>query len=691
MRSFAPGSIRNVALVGHGGTGKTTLAEALLSEAGAVSRPGRVEDGTTTCDFEPEEQRRGVSLSLALAPFEWKGHKINLLDTPGSPDFLGDAEMALRVADLAVFVVSAVDGVQPGCRRLWREAARLGVPRMVFVNKLDRDRSSFDGTLAELREAFGAGVAPLELPIGAEGLFHGVADLLSDTAHLYDGGERTSGPIPDDMVDREHEIHDNLVEGIVVGDDEQLERYLAGDVPSVEELEHTLARGVDDATVFPVVCGSASERIGIDRLADFICEIGPSPLDRPPIEVLAGDTTTTVTPDPSGPPLVQVFRTSADPFVGQVAMFRVLSGTVRADDHLVNPRTGTDERLHGLFTLCGKEHLEVAEVPTGDIAAVAKLGATSTGDTLAPKGTPVVVPTPPPPEPVYWVAVAAASAGDEDKLATALHRLVEDDPSLVLRRDDEVHQTQLGGQGELHLAVALERLSRKFGVEVRTDEVRIPYRETITATGAAEGKLKKQSGGHGQFAVVSLVVEPRERGAGLEFVDEVVGGAIPRQYIPAVEKGVVETMAEAGALGLPVVDIRVRCVDGKHHPVDSSEMAFKGATRLALREALANGSPVALEPIVRLDVTVPSDLQGEVLGDLSSRRGRVQGSSPGDEGETVLHAVVPAAELNRYAVDLRAITGGAGRFATEPAGYDVLPPHLVPTPVTAGPAAEHRG
>ncbi len=588
MRSFTPDAIRNVALVGHSGTGKTTLVEALLAEAGAVPRPGRVEDGTTTCDFEPEEQRRGISLALALAPIEWKGHKVNLLDTPGSPDFHGEAEAALRVADLAVFVVSAVDGVQSGTRRLWRYAAAVGIPRLIFVNKLDRDRSSFDATLADLRDGFGAGVAPLELPIGDGDAFHGVADLLSDTAHLYDGGARTSGPIPEEMVDTEHEIHDNLVEGIVVADDDQLERYLGGEIPSIDELERTLARGVDDATVFPVVCGSATERIGIDRLADFLCEIGPSPLDRPPVEVVAGDGIASVAPDPDGPPLAVVFHTTADPFVGQVAMFRVLSGRVRPDDHLVNPRTGTDERLHGLFTLRGKEHLEVTEVLAGDIAAVAKLSATATGDTLAPKGTPVTVPVVDATDPVHWVAVAATDAADEDKLATALHRLVEDDSTLVVRRDDEVHQTQLGGQGDLHVAVALERLARRYGVTVATDDVHIPYRETITATGSAEGRLKKQSGGHGQYAVVTLIVEPLGRGEGFEFVDEIVGGSIPRQYVPAVEKGVAETMADGGALGLPVVDIRVRCVDGRHHPVDSSEMAFKGAARLALRDALGS-------------------------------------------------------------------------------------------------------
>lgn len=683
MRSFAPDAIRNVALVGHGGSGKTSLAEALLAEAGAISRPGRVEDGTTTCDFEPEEHLRGFSLGLALAPFEWKGHKINLLDTPGASDFVADADLALEVADLAVFVISAVDGVEPGARRLWRHAAALGLPRMVFVNKLDRDRSSFEATLAEVREAFGAGIAPLELPIGVEGAFHGVADLLSDTAHLYDGRQRTSGPIPDEMVDREHEIHDNLVEGIVVADDDQLEAYLNGLAPSVEELERTLARGVDEALVFPVVCGSATERIGIDRFADLLCEIGPSPLDRPPVEVQAGDGTAPVAPDPTAAPLVQVIRTTADPFVGQIALFRVLSGTVRDGDHLVNPRTGADERFHSLFTLRGADHVEVDAAGAGDLAAVAKLTDTATGDTLAPKGTPVVAPALPITEPVHWVAVAATQAADEDKLAAALHRLVRDDPSLVVRRDDEVHQTQLGGQGDLHLAVALERLTRKFGVEVMTSDVVLPYRETVSGSGRAEGKLKKQSGGHGQFAVVTLTVEPLERGAGLEFVDEVVGGAIPRPYVAAVEKGVRETMAEGGALGLPVVDVRVRCIDGKHHSVDSSEMAFKGAARLALREALEAAGPVALEPISHLEVTVPTEVQGEVLGDLSLRRGRVRGTIPGDEGETVIEAEVPAVELSRYAIDLRALTGGAGRFHAEPAGHDVAPSRKVPDALTA--------
>ena len=677
MEAVAPAGIRNVALVGHAGTGKTTLAEALLTEAGVVSRPGRVEDGTTVCDTEPEEHLHHLSVSLTLAPFAWKGHKVNLIDTPGSPDFDADALTALAVVDLAVFVVSAVDGVQAQTRGLWRVAGELGLPRMVFVNKLDRDRSSFDSTLAELRDVFGAGVAPLELPIGAEGHFHGVADLLTDTAFLYDGAERTSGPVPAEMADVEHEVHDNLVEGIVVADDAVLERYLDGEAPSFEELERLLAVGVDDAAVFPVVCGSATEGIGIDRLADLICEIGPSPLDRPPVEVRAGDTVVEVPADPAGQPLARVFRTTADPFVGRVALFKVLSGTVVADSHLVNSRTGHDERLHGLFTFRGREREEVAAVPTGDIAAVAKLGDAVAGDTLAPKGTPVTMAPLPSPEPVAAIAVAAATPADEDKLAAALHRVLIDEPALRLHRDDETHQSVLAGRGDMHLGITLERLSRMFGVQVSTERVRTAYRETITTTAQAEGRHKKQSGGHGQFGVATIVVEPLGRGEGFEFVDEVVGGAIPRGFVAAVEKGIVEAMADGGVHGYPVVDVRVRCIDGKHHPVDSSEMSFKMAGRLALRAALADAGPVILEPVSRLDVTVPDEVLGDVMGDLTGRRARVLGTEADGSGESVIRAEIPASELDGYAGDLRSRTAGRGRFHAEASRYDVLPEHLV--------------
>src|SRR5579885_1591137 len=388
VKTFAPDKIRNVALVGHGGSGKTTLAEALLHKAGAISRLGRVEDGTTTCDYDPEEHKRGLSLSLALAPFEWNGFKINLIDCPGYADFIGDVHAALRVVDLAVFVVSAVEGVEVQTMAAWRIAATLGVPRMVFINKLDRERSSFESTLDDLRTHFGAGVAPLELPIGQEGGFRGVADLLSDTAYFYEGGNVVHGEVPDDLAELEHQVHDNLVEGIVVADDELCERYLAGDTISFEELEHTLAHGVVDASVFPVVVGSAAAEIGVDRLADFLCEIGPSPLDRPGPKATAGDTTVEIPCDPDGEPLALVFKTIADPYVGRISLLRALSGTIKPDDHLWNTASGTDERLHGMFTMRGKDQEPLQALPAGDIAAVAKLAATGTGDTLAPRSKP---------------------------------------------------------------------------------------------------------------------------------------------------------------------------------------------------------------------------------------------------------------------------------------------------------------
>jgi elongation factor G len=676
MKSFPPAKIRNVALVGHGGAGKTTLAEALLSCSGAINRLGRVEDGTTVSDFDPEEIKRKISVSVALAPFEWEGHKINLLDCPGYADFALEAMAALRVADLAIFVVSAVEGVEVQTEVLWRAAANLGVPRMIFVNKLDRERASFSRTLEQLQATFGQGIAPLELPIGDEAEFRGVADLLSDTAITYDGGQPSSGPIPDDMEAQEHQVHDSLVEGIVVADDELMERYLEGEVPDFAELEKTLAHGVASAQVFPVLCGSATKGVAVDRLATFICEIGPSPADRPAVTVRAGDKESEVACDPAGPPLALVFKTLADPYVGKISLFKVISGTVRPDAVLTNSRTHGDERLHALFTLRGKEQVQLSDVPAGDIGAVAKLGETATWDTLAPKGTPVVVPPPDPVEPVLSLAIKPKSKGDEDKLMTSLHRLQDEDPSLQVRRDDETKQTLLAGMGETHLAIITERLLRKFGVEVEVEDLVIPYRETITGRAEAEGKYKKQTGGHGQFGVAFIRIEPLERGKGFEFVDEIVGGAIPRQFIPAVQKGIEERMSMGGVFGYPVVDVKVTVYDGKYHPVDSSEMSFKMAGSLGFHEAMAKAGPVLLEPLSLLEVTVPAAYQGDVMGDLNARRGRVQGTEQDNDGYQIVIAMVPTAELTRYAIDLRSLTGGRGRFTVRHDHYDLLPQHL---------------
>ncbi|MCP3977107.1 MAG: elongation factor G, partial [bacterium] len=664
MKVYPPEKIRNVALVGHNGAGKTTLAEALMFRAGALTRQGTVEDGSTLFDYDEEEHKRAMSMSLAMAPFEWHGHKINLIDTPGYPDFVGDVYAALRVVDLAIFVVSAVDGVEVQTEKIWRVAAELGIPRMIFVNKLDKERSSFDRTLAQLRDRFGAGIAPLELPIGSEAEFHGVADLLTDTAYVYDSGSAQEADIPEDMEAREHEVHDNLVEGIVVADDDLLERYLEGDIPSTAELEKVMAVGVADASVFPVVCGSATGPIAVDRLANFIVEIGPSPQARSEFTVVAGDEEMQIEGTSDGDPLLFVFKTIADPYVGQISMFRVMSGTVKTDLHLTNSRTGDDERLAKIAYLTGKESHLLSEIPAGDIGAVAKLSNTKTGDTLAPKNKPVTVKPIESPAPVLATSIVAATQADEDKLATSVRRLLEEDAALLMERSDETRQTLLHGMGELHLAITLEKLERKFGVSVNTEEVRVPYRETITRSAQAEGKFKKQSGGRGQFGVAFLKVEPLPRGEGFEYVDEIKGGSIPRQFIPAVEHGIRDTMSMGGVFGYPVVDVRVRVYDGKYHAVDSSEMSFKMAGSIGFKAAMKDAGPTVLEPISHMQITVPADYQGDVMGDLSSRRGQVQGTEAVGGGMQRIIANVPTSEIMRYAVDLRSISHGWGNFTS---------------------------
>jgi len=677
VKVFPPEKIRNVALVGHSGSGKTTLAEALLYRAGAIDRIGTVEAGTTVTDYDPEEHERGTTITMALAPFEWRGHKINLIDTPGYADYAGELHAALRVTDLAIFVIDAVEGVEVQTDYAWRIAERLGTPRMVFVNKLDKERASFEKTVAELRDTFGAGIAPIELPIGTEEAFHGVADLFRDKAFFYDSGSAEAAEIPEDMVDREHEVHDNLVEGIVVADDALLERYLDGDVPSVDELEHVMAAGVAAGTVFPVVCGSATGPIAVDRLADFIVELAPAPADRPPAIVTVGDEEIEIEKDPAGDPLAFVFKTLADPYVGQISLLKVMSGTLRPETHLVSGRSGQDERLAKIATMFGSETTLVESAPAGDIIAVAKLIDTKTGDTLAPKNKPVTAAPIDFPAPVLATALVARTQSDDDKLSAALYRILEEDASLKLERNAETHQTLLYGLGDNHVNTAIDKLRRKFGVEVDQEKVRVPYRETVTRSADAEGKHKKQSGGHGQFGVCHLVVKPSPRGDGFEFVDKVKGGSIPRGFIPAVEKGIVETMADGGNHGFPVVDVQVMVDDGKYHAVDSSEMAFKLAARAGFRDAFDKAGPIVLEPVSKVAITVPADYQGDVMGDIASRRGSVQGTMTGENGSQTVEALIPTSEIVRYAIDLRSLTHGWGRYRASFDHYQELPSHLV--------------
>ncbi len=670
-------SVRNVALVGHNGNGKTSLAEAMLYRAGLLGRPGRVDEGTAACDSDPEERERHQSLALTTVSFSWDGFTITLIDTPGYADFMGEALQAMEVAELAVFVVDAVSGVQAQDRVLWRHAAKSKKPRMVFVNGLDRAHASFETTLAGLRSAFGSHAEPVEIPIGEGSGFHGIADLLTDHAFVYDSGHAEEVEVPGELADDEHAGHEHLVEEMVEGDDEVLEQYLEGTAPSAEALEHLLHEAVDHGTVFPVLCGSATAPIGVDHLLDFICHVGPAPGDVGPAVVQAGPDPAEVSVDPEGDTLAYVFKTRIDDFLGRVSYIKVLSGTLKADDVLVNSRTHRHERLHQLMAFSGVDHRNVREVAAGSIAMVAKLDSTLTGDTLAADGKPVLVPAPDMPEPVYGIGVRAATPAHEDRLSTGLRRLETEDPSLSVSFDPTTKQTILSGGGETHLRVALSRLAR-MGVGVETDEVRVAYLETLAAPVEIQSRHKKQSGGHGQYAVATVRFEPLERGAGFEFASEVTGGSIPRNLIPAVGAGVEEAMGNSGAHGFPVVDLRAVCTDGLTHSVDSSEMAFKMAGSLALRNAVKEVGTKVLEPVSELTVTVPDAHQGDVLGDLSSRRAQVLGTGPGNGvGFAEVRALVPSSEIQSYAIDLRSMTGGSGAFRSVHHGHQYLPSALV--------------
>ena len=675
MKAYPSEKIRNVVLVGSPGSGKTTLAEAMLFRAGVLNRIGNVEAGSTVSDFSPEEQETRSSQVASLISFEWEDHKINLLDTPGSLDFAGEMDATLGVADLAVLVVDATSGVDHSLQLAWRKVAQAGIPRMFFVNKLDREFVSFDRVLSQLRDSFGSGVAPLELPIGEGPEFHGIADLLTDQAWIYDSGHGEKVEIPESMEAQEQEVHEALVEGIVVADDDLLEQYLEGEVPDLATLESVLGQGVADASVFPVVCGSATGPVAVDRLCNFICEIGPVPRGMP---VGVGDEKVALSPDADADPLLFVFKTVIDPYLGTVSIFKLITGTVKPDTEAVNTRTKTSERLKTLVTFQGATSIDLSEISPGDIAATAKLSDTSTGDTLSAAGSAVAAEMPPLSQPMLSVAVVPRTRADEDKLSMALRRACEEDPTLRLERNEETRQTLLSGLGETHLRMTLKRIERKFNVGVDTIDVKVPYRETITRQATAEGKHKKQSGGHGQFGIASIRVEPLPRGEGFEFQDEISGGVIPRQYIPAVESGVAEAMQDGGKVGYPVVDMKAAVYDGKHHSVDSSEFSFKMAGKLAFQAALQDAAPVILEPLSQVEVVIPEESMGDVMGDISSRRGVVQGTDAGDFSQIIIQAIVPTAELVRYAIDLRSITGGRGYFTAQHDRYEVLPAGVTP-------------
>ena len=672
MKTYPTENIRNIVLVGHGGAGKTSLAEALLFRSGAITRMGKITDGNTVCDFDEEEIRKGISISTALAPVEWDGHKINILDAPGYADFVGEMRAAMRVADLAVFVVSAVEGLEVQTQVAWNYAEQLNLPRMFFINKVDRENSSFRRTLDQLRDAFGKGVAPISLPLGREHDFKGVISVIDETAHEYDfsTGKSKEVPIPEDRMARVKEVHSDLLDSVAESDDDLLERYLEGGEITKDEVIKALHEGIDDATMFPVVVGSATHLIGVDRLADVIVSAGPSPLDRPPVE---GEDGTARESKKDAPLSALVFKTMTDPYVGHVSFFRVYSGTLKGEGTIHNATQKSDERIGHVFTMRGKTQEQLTEVVAGDIAAVAKLGHTVTGDTIADKSNPVVYAPIEPPEPLLPKAIVPKTKGDEDKLMIGLQKVIEEDPALKLERNDETHQMILWGMGDAHLDAALQKLKRKFSVEVGDAPFKVAYRSTLRSKAEALGRHVKQSGGHGQYGICSVRVEPLPRGEGFQFVDKIFGGSIPNQFIPSVEKGVKAAMEQGVGTGFPMIDLQVELYDGKYHTVDSSDMAFQLAGQHAMKDAVEKAGVTLLEPIWSLEVMVPEEFTGDIMGDLQKRRGIPEGIDTVGGGRQIVKAKVPFAEVTQYAIDLRSMTGGQGSFSWSFSHYQEVP------------------
>ena len=669
MKVYNTEDIRNVVIVGHGSVGKTMLAEAALFASGGITRMGSIEEQNTTSDYDEDEHKRKFSLNLALIPVEWDGRKINFIDTPGYADFVSEVICGTQAADMALVVVDAVSGPEVGTDRAWQIAEKQGLPRMIFINRMDRENANFDNVLAELRARWGSKVAPLHLPIGSEHDFQGVVDLLHMKAYL--GAEGTEADVPAELQAQAEELRGKLIEAIVELDETLMEKYFADEELSEAELGRVLHLGLDHGLIIPVACGAAARLIGVRRLLTNIAASGPSPADRDPfiadgVELKA---------DPAAPANAIVFKTAADPYVGRLTYFRVVSGCVTEGSHLWNTKKEVDERLGSIYVQRGKEQISISKFEAGDIGVVAKLNHTSTGDTLSTREHPHSLPEIEFPKPVYSMSVRPASKAAVDKLGPSLQRLIEEDPGLHLTRDIATNETILAGLGDAHLDVTIERLRRKFNVDVELALPRVPYRETILRKGSADYTHKKQTGGHGQFARVSIEINPLPRGSGLKFGERVVGGAVPKEFIPAVEKGVMETAREGILAGYELTDCEVVVFDGKHHPVDSSEMAFKLAASQALKDAVANAGGTLLEPVMTIRVLSPENHAGDVVSDLNTKRAKIHGINP--EGNvSLVEAEVPLSEVQRYAQDLRSITQGRGGFSLEFDHYGEVPPHL---------------
>lgn len=676
MKTYPVANVRNIGLFSHGGAGKTSLTEAMLFTAKVINRLGRVEEGNTVSDWDPDEVKRSISISATPAPLEWKEHKINIIDAPGYADFVGEVKAAIRVVDAALILLDASAGVEVGSEYAWRYASERGLPTILIVNKMDRENADFSASLASAQAAFGQKVVPLSIPIGRESGLRGVVDLLTLRAYTFSDnrdGSVSEGDVPTEMLDEVETYRLQLVEKIAENDEELMLRYLEDDEISADELRSGLRSGVASGDIVPVLATAASTNRGTSIVLDAIVDLAPAPATL--TAKTPEGTDVTIDPDPSGPLAAFVWKTIADPFVGKLTYFRVYSGTFKSDSHVWNVNHNKDERAGQLYVLRGKEQIAVAEVTAGDIGAVAKLVDTTTGDTLADPQHKIIIDGIEFPQPLFTAAVSPRTKSDLDKMGTALQRVADEDPTLHIGRDSATGETIVSGLGESHVQIAMERMARKFGVNVDIGLPVVPYRETIQkAVQKIEYKHKKQTGGHGQYGHVFIDVEPADED--FEFVEKIFGGSVPRQYIPAVEKGVREAMEEGILAGFPVVNVKVTLTDGSYHNVDSSEMAFKLAASQAFKKAAQSASPVILEPVLNISVTVPDGYTGDIMGDLTTKRAHVSGMTPAGDGVTTIEATVPAAEIQRYATDLRSLTQGRGTFTAEFSHYQQVPSHL---------------
>jgi len=683
VKTYPVDKIRNIGLFSHGGAGKTSLTEAMLFTGKAINRLGRVEEGNTVSDWDPDEVKRTISISATPAPVEWRDHKINIIDAPGYADFVGEVKAALRIVDSALILLDASAGVEVGSEYAWRYAAERNLPTIVVINKMDRENADFAASMASAQAAFGQKVVPLCIPIGQESGLRGIIDLLTMRSFMFSDnrdGSVTEGDVPADMLDEVETYRLQIVEKIAENDEDLMLRYLEDDDISADGLRAGLRAGIASGDIVPILACAASTNRGPCVILDAIVDLAPSPAAIVAQSPDGGDIT--LNADPDGPTAAFVWKTIADPFVGKLTYFRVYSGTFKSDTHIWNVTRNKDERAGQVYILRGKEQIPVSEVRAGDIGAVAKLMETTTGDTLADPQHKVLIDGIEFPQPLFTASVAPRTKSDLDKMGTALQRVADEDPTLHIGRDAATGETIVSGLGESHVQIAMERMARKFGVNVDIGLPTVPYRETIQkAVQKIEYKHKKQTGGHGQYGHVFIDVEPADED--FEFVEKVFGGSVPRQYIPAVEKGVREAMAEGILAGFPVVNIRVTLTDGSYHNVDSSEMAFKLAASQAFKKATQSANPVILEPVLTVAVTVPDHYTGDIMGDLTTKRAHVNGMSPASDGYTTIEAAVPAAEVQRYATDLRSLTQGRGTFTTEFSHYQQVPSHLTDSIIAA--------